>query len=251
MRTKKSFFASARPIIIISIVCLFSSCATQNLFHRENTSSYASLDSLALQGSAQHTIRPDDKISVSIWNHDDLSIGSIFGIYNSNEVYGKWVLVDQAGYISLPKIGRVNVNGMTVTACEAKLRTAYAEYIREPIIVVKVLNREVTVLGEVKSPGVFLLEKEKNTLFETIGRAGGLDFYANKKEVKFIRNEKEYLLDLTKMEDFEQNNLVLQSGDIIYVPTRKGKTLDKKAPTLLPIASILTTVVVILTFINN
>lgn len=229
---------------------LLASCATQNLFQSSSTNMLVG-DTTFVAVNNPHIIKPDDKISVSIWNHDDLSVGSLFGIYNSNEVYGKWIIVSKDGTINLPKIGLVKLEGKNSTEAANFLQSLYKKYIKDPIIVVKVLNREVTILGEVKTQGSYLLEKETNTLVELLGRSGGFNFYADKTNVKLIRAGKEYFIDLTSMDDYNTYNFVLQSGDVIYIPTRKGKMLDKKAPTIISIASVVTSIVVILSFISS
>ncbi|MGB0522991.1 MAG: polysaccharide biosynthesis/export family protein [Flammeovirgaceae bacterium] len=230
-------------IALLLALLLFSSCQSTNLFERSKKA-FSSVEALKNQTYPPYRIRTDDKISVSIWNHDDLSVGSIFGIYNSNEVYGKWVLVEQSGDIQLPKIGTVKAQTHTIQELQNKLKEKYAAFIVNPIVVVKVLNREVTVLGEVKDAGTFLLEKEHNTLIELLGRAGGLNFYADQKKVQLIRKvgivEKQYLIDLSKLEEYELHQIQLLADDVIYVPTKKGKSLDKKAPTLIPFTSVLT-----------
>lgn len=239
-----------RIILLIVAGILMQGCATQNLFESNNPCEGVAFDKNFHQ-EVTHYIQPDDKLSISIWNHDDISVGSLFGIYNSNEVYGKWILVNELGEVQLPKVGVVKLGGLDADQAAEKLIEVYGKYIVDPVIVVKVLNREVTVLGEVMTPGAYLLEKEKNTLFEILGKAGGLDFYADKTKVKFIRNDVEYCLDLTQMDQFRQNNIILQTGDIIYVPTRKGKTIDKKAPTIIPFASAITAIVLIYTVANQ
>ena len=71
-------------LIVISILLLYS-CKTVNLFEGEqNHSAFKHIDH-----NYQHVLAPDDKISISVWNHDDLSIGSSFSIYNTNESFGK------------------------------------------------------------------------------------------------------------------------------------------------------------------
>ncbi|MBL4710085.1 MAG: polysaccharide export protein [Flavobacteriales bacterium] len=237
-------------IIVFILGLTLQSCATQNLFLPNNDASN-SPDYRVLLGKQVHNIQPDDKISVSIWNHNDLSVGSVFGIYNSNEVYGKWVLVNQKGEVNLPRIACIQLAGLTTEEAAQILREQYSFYIVDPIVVVKVLNRELTVLGEVFTPGTYLLEKEENTLFEMIGKAGGLGFYADKKHVKLIRDDIEYELDLTEMEDFVQNNITLIANDILYIPTNKGKSIDKKAPTIISFVSIATTIVVILSLFST
>jgi polysaccharide export outer membrane protein len=233
---------------VLFIAVLLQSCATQNLFTSGPEEQYK-IDALLIS-KTESRLKPDDKISVSIWGHDNLSVGSVFGIYSSNEVYGKWVLINQKGEAVLPRIGAVCLAGLTKEEAVTTLKELYGKFIIDPIIVVKILNREVTVLGEIVTPGNYLLEKDRNTLFEVIGRAGGLNFYANKKKIKLIRYNHEFHFDLTKMDEFALNNINLQSGDIIYIPSSEGKIIDKKAPTLIPLTSLITTLVLIISILK-
>lgn len=236
---------------IIIIALSLNSCATQNLFQSEK---HAIIDSIPTL-SVEHILKPDDKITISIWNHDDLSVGSLFGVYNSNEVYGKWIIIDQNGEVDLPELGKIGLAGLTIKNAEDTLRTRYAKLIVDPVIVLKVINMEVTVLGEVFKPGTYTIDKDANTVIELLGKAGGLDFYANKKQIHVIRGEgptaKKFVLDMTSMESYRQNNLILESGDIIFVPMRKGKMIDKKAPVIIPFASALTAILVLISFLQN
>ena len=232
---------------LLIIPLLLQSCASQNLFMKDSSST--NIGDEQFIPPSNHFIMPDDKISVSIWGHDDLSVGSVFGIYSSNEVYGKWVMINQNGEAILPKVGSVCLIGLTKEEAAEELKKIYAKFIVDPIIVVKILNREVTVLGEVNTPGIYLLEKDNNSLVEILGRAGGLSFYSNKRDVQLIRGGVEYELDLTKLEKLKSANVNLQSGDIINVPSRKGKVVDKKAPTLVPVTSVITALGLILSII--
>ena len=234
--------------IMITCVALFS-CKHENLFASKSTGSVEAL----VKGDTTHyqRIKTDDKISLSIWNHDDMSVGSVFSIYNSNEAFGKWVLVDDSGDVVMPKIGRVRLGGLTCPEAADTLTKLYSELLVNPIIVVKVLNREVTVLGEVRSPGVYILDKERHTLGEVLGKAEGLEFYAKKSKVQLIRDSVNYMIDLTKIDPYYVHKITVVSGDIIYVPSKRGKSVDKKAPTLIPIASLLTSLAVFGTLISG
>jgi polysaccharide export outer membrane protein len=188
---------------------------------------------------------------VSIWNHDDLSIGSVYGIYNSNEVYGKWVLIDNKGNVKLPVIKTVKLEGLTLDEAKDTLSSIYGEFIKDPIIEIKVLNLQVTILGEVKSPGIYILEKNENHLIELIGRSGGLNDYANSSKVKIIRGDlprgetQTIMIDLTDVSEIETGKMNIYPNDIIYISSKKGKMLDKKAPTLIPFASALSAIAII------
>lgn len=237
-------------IIGISMSTLYS-CKSNKLGNSNYVREY--YDSISYK--EVYTIKKDDKLNVSIWNHDDLSIGSIYGVYNSNEVYGKWVLVNENGCIPLPSLGNVKVEGLTIQNVSDTLISLYNKTIQSPIIHVRLLNKEVGVLGEVRKPGNYILEKEKNSILEILSKAEGFDFYANKKRVKLIRKENnqsnEYLLDFRDEYIPYLNTLYLKPGDVVYIESKRGKVLDKKAPTILPLASLITATLLLLKFVGG
>ena len=234
--------------LILTICCAINflvSCKTQNLLVSQNEAKeQQNLIYFQQNLNYEHPITVDDKISISVWGHDDLSVGSIYGIYNSNEIYGKWLLVDKNGNISIPKVGSFKVLGYTSSSLKDTLIKIYAASIINPVIDVKVQNKEISLLGELKKPGKFIIEKNNNTLFEMIAVAGDFDFYANKKKVKVIRvldnDVKMITLDLTKSDDYFKKNIQLLPGDIVIVPSKSNKEFDRRITTIIPFASIIT-----------
>lgn len=198
----------------------------------------------------EYRIRKDDKISVSLWNHDDMSVGSVYGIYNSNEVYGKWLLVDANGDITIPQLGSVHVQDSTVIQVRELLKTHYGRWVKDPIVEVKVLNKEVNVIGEVKTPGKYVVEKDYNTLMDVISKAGDFDFYADKKKVTVIRNVNyaptKVVVNLKNVDPAFCKNVQIYPGDMVYVPSRRGKMWDKRSGSIIvPIATIISSAVLI------
>ena len=233
----------------ILFILFLTSCATQNLFVLTEPKEY---DKIFFYNSNkyEYKIRKDDKLNVSVWDHDDLSVGSIYSIYNANEVYGRWLMVDQNGYINIPKIGTVYVLDLTVSAAKDTITNRLKKWIVNPIIDVKILNKEITVMGEFKSPGKFIIEKETNTLLEMIAKAGDFDAYANKKTIQVIRvvnnQPRSITLDLTNFNEFSTSNIVIYPGDVIYAPAKKSKQWDKRAgSTIVPISSAISSAVLI------
>ena len=231
------------------LLCLLASCATQNMLH---TTDIADMPAAFRPNPAyQYIIHKDDKISLSIWDHDDMSVGSVYGIYNSNEVYGKWLLVDAAGNITVPKLGEVHVAGLSVHEAEEQFTTLYRKWIVNPVIEVKVLNKEVTMMGELKTPGKYLLEKDYNTLLDVISKAGDFDFYADRKKIQVIRQvdgvPKTIAINLTKSSADFRENIQIYPGDIVYVPSRGGKSWDKRSGSIIvPIATVVSTAVLLI-----
>jgi len=84
-------------------------------------------------------------------------------------------------------------------------------------------QRTVTVLGEVRYPGVYSLQTKNDRLSEVIGRAGGLTAQAYADGIRFIRTQNDVgriNVDLVRAlrETGSSANLTLQPGDSIYLP---------------------------------
>jgi polysaccharide biosynthesis/export protein len=234
------------------LVLMLASCKTENLFSRPPK------EGTIPEGNFQKTtdnynyiIRKDDKINLGVWNNDDLSVGFVFGQINSGVDQGKWLLVDGNGEIPVPKIGNLKVEGLTIVEAKKLITKTLSQTIQSPIVDLKVLNMEVTVLGEVKLPGKVHLDKEKNTLVEVLGFAGDFDFYGDKKKIQVIRSvdnkPQSVTLDLTNLDSLSANNILVHPGDIVYVRAKKRKAWDKTAySTIIPAASAVTAILLII-----
>jgi polysaccharide biosynthesis/export protein len=234
------------------LLLLLASCKTQNLFTRPAEEGHIPEgDFKNTTDNYNYIIRKDDKISLGVWNNDDLSVGYVYGITNSGVDLGKWLLVDADGNIPVPKIGNVKVEGLSIIAARKTIADALAQTIQSPIVDLKILNMEVTVLGEVKIPGKVHLDKEKNTLVEVLGLAGDFDFYGDKKKIQVIRSvdnkPQSVTLDLTNLDSLSANNILIHPGDIVYVKAKGRKAWDKTAySTVIPAASAITAILLII-----
>ncbi len=228
---------------------LFVSCKTYNLFE---TKSPVLNDTLTFvyDDNYQYKIRKDDKLTISVWGEENLSVGSVYGIYSSNEVYGKWLLVDTDGNIEIPKIGTTNVINKTIPELKELIKNQLKKEIIKPIIDIKVLNKEITILGEVRSPNVIVVDKDRNTLLEMITRTGGFEFYANLKSIKILRQEGEDVritnIDLTKPDNILNKNIQLHPGDIVIVPSKKNKEFDRRVSIIIPFTTTISAAAIIM-----
>lgn len=238
-------------LMLFVIISLLVSCKTQNLFQQQQKTVHIDSSFFSIAEDWQYVIRKNDKISISIWNNDEISVGSIYGIYNSSEGYGKWVMVDGKGTVAIPQMGDFKVEGLTIIGMKELLIKELSKTIVKPVVDIKVLNREVTILGDVKNPGKLHLEKENNSLVDILGQAGDFEMYGNKAKIQVIRTVDKQVhsitLDLTKMQNYGQLNIQILPGDVVYVPARKSKEWDKRAgSTIIPAASAITTLILIL-----
>ncbi|WP_026632560.1 polysaccharide biosynthesis/export family protein [Dyadobacter alkalitolerans] len=139
-------------------------------------------------------------------------------------------LVDVDGYIEVPLVGKLKVSGMRTNDAADTIRTRLLNYLKEPSVIVRNLNFKVSVLGEVKSPAVYVIPDEKITLPEVLSLAGDLTIYGNRSTVMIIReenNERSYArIDLTSRDIFNSPYYYLHKNDVVYVEPVKARMLD-------------------------
>jgi polysaccharide export outer membrane protein len=90
---------------------------------------------------------------------------------------------------------------------------------------------------------------------EVLGKAGDFGVYADKRHVKVMRQDAKGTnateINLMKMSEFERNNLNILPGDVVYVPSKNGKQFDRKSPSILGVASIISTFFIAIRFFQQ
>jgi len=179
-------------------------------------------------GSIEYLILPQDRLAVSLYkdpaDSPELGTGGELGQRMNN----KGILVDAAGYITLPLIGKTKVAGLSQTQAATHITRQYKKYLNTPSVYVEVLNKRLIVLGEVKKPGVIPLTNEKMNLFEAIAHAGDLTDSAVRDSVTIIskspvRGIQMRTIDLTNFDTMRYASLMLRPNDIVYVKPSSWK----------------------------
>jgi polysaccharide biosynthesis/export protein len=136
-------------------------------------------------------------------------------------------LVGPDGEIEMPLIGRVKVSGLTTKQTRDTLKMLLEKYLESPTIRVYLESFKITILGEVKLPGVYYIRNEKVAVPEALGLAGDMTIYGDRTQVQVIRegeNQKFFIdLDMTTRDVFLSEGYNLKPNDILYVPAGKGR----------------------------
>ncbi|WP_104733697.1 polysaccharide biosynthesis/export family protein [Hanstruepera ponticola] len=136
-------------------------------------------------------------------------------------------LVDNNGNIEYPVLGTITLGGLTREQATMYLKNKISEYVKDPIINIRLINFTVTVLGEVKNPGTFTIEDERISLTEALGLAGDLTIHGKRENVFLIREldgKKQYTkIDLTSVNSLNSPSYYLQQNDVLYIEPNKAK----------------------------
>lgn len=168
---------------------------------------------------------------------------------------GQTYLVEADSTVALPMLGRVKVAGLSRAAAATHIETLYRKELKDPIIELKIINLKVTLLGEVKNQGIYMLSKDFTSLVEIIGTAGGLTDKADSKHIKIIRGNMQapqvFELDLSDLKTLSDPRTLLQNNDIIYITQHKKaiqtQKLQSVSAVLQPVLTLLNTVLIIYT----
>ncbi|MBN2616248.1 MAG: polysaccharide export protein [Bacteroidales bacterium] len=183
-----------------------------------------------------YRVQPGDNLYIRVASMDDktnMLLNSVGGgqygynISSGASVYLNSFMVDSKGYIQYPLSGKVYVRNMTVSEIKKELQQKLAQYLKESVVVVKLVNYNITLLGEVHRPGQYKIYQNNINLFEAVSMAGDLTDFANREKVAIIRQSddgsKVIYVNMTKRDILSSPYFYLKPNDIIYVPPLKGK----------------------------
>jgi polysaccharide export outer membrane protein len=222
----------AFTIPFLGILFVLTSCSNkqyQSLFEQKS----GVKDSLVQQpllSNFTYRIKPQDILQIrnlqSVKYIVDEAPSNEGNTSGGNAAAGQTFQVDDDGTVALPVIGHVNVAGLTRTEAAKLIEGLYRKsLLKDPIIELKIVNLKVTLLGEIKGQGNYPLTKDRTTLVEMIGEAGGLTDKANETNVEIIRgdqaNPQVTLINLRNIQSINDPRAILQNGDIIYIAQNK------------------------------
>ena len=242
LRTLKTF-----PILAIGMLLVVSCTSTRKTVYFNNVedTSFPNPNS-----DKQLPIQPNDILSITV-SSLNADASAAFNLQNRNTrsttVTGSntepgGYLVDIDGNIQMPMLGTVKAAGLTKNQLRDKIVQLILskKLLIDPIVDIRYVNYEVTVLGEVAHPTVITVPSEKISLLKAIGLAGDLTIYGKRENVLLVREENGKKvtrhIDLNSPKFFSSQYYYLQPNDVIYVsPNRAKIATSSRSQQILPI----------------
>jgi polysaccharide biosynthesis/export protein len=234
MALKMKTYRFSKIIILITIV-LLSSCASRKdviYFQDELITNAIANENLDFE----LLFKTDDllTINVSALDPEVASPFNLAAVSTSTSVIDargtltmQTYLIDANGNIEFPVLGTLKLGGLSRSEANLFLKEKLVEYIKDPIVNIRLANFTITILGEVNIPGTYTIQDEKISLSEAIGYAGDLTIYGNRKSVFLIRElagQKRFSkFDLTSINVVNHPYYYLIQNDVIYVEPNNAR----------------------------
>ena len=166
--------------------------------------------------AADYKVGPDDVLEVDVFQVQELKTT---------------VRVSSQGFIKLPIGDKIKAGGCTVAELESQISESLKKFMVEPMVSVFVKeykSQQISVLGYVKTPGIYYVTGQKS-LLDLLSMAGGLNpdgadtcviQRTSAADQNGSRKSENIVVDLNELliNGRPELNIPLISGDVIHVP---------------------------------
>lgn len=252
------------PILLIGVyaaVSMIAGCTSaKDILYFQDIETF---EAKKIEAEYEPVIMKDDKLQIIISGPDKNVVSPYNFTLSTNQSGGYTTtsavvpyLVDSQGFIDMPGLGRLKVEGMRRVDLVNYITELLTEQglVKDPVVSVSFLNYRVTVLGEVKAPGTYTVPSERVTILQALGMAGDLLITADRHDIILIRDvdgvQTHFKVDLTESTILNSPYFYMHQNDVIYVPQSATRIAQGTAATSLwsIILSSLTTLVTVATF---
>lgn len=237
---KKNFRVYAQTGLLLLIGMVLSACGSYKNVAYLSNSDEVQLVEPAAQYDAR--IMPKDILTITVNATDPKAVipynmmvqteaATEERISATSQPSLKSYLVENDGTIVFPVVGKIKVGGLTKSEAEQMILDHIKPYFvatETPIVTVNMASYSISVLGEVQTPGSFIVSSEKINVLQALAKAGDMTIYGVRNNVKLIREDQKGKKQIITLNLNDANLLnspyyYLQQNDILYVEPNKAK----------------------------
>lgn len=249
-----------KNITVLILIISLSSCVSKkniNYFQNDKQDIVQNVKGFALK------FKTDDLLTINITS-EDLEAVKPFNLptvaYNvlTNAVNGvpkqQSYLIDSEGFIEFPILGKLKVEGLTRVETIKMIKSKLQAYVKDATVNIQILNFKINVMGDVKKPGMYMVQNERITILDALALAG--DTNISGERVVEVKRETDKgvitgLIDLKSNSLFASSFFYLQQNDVVYVNPNKARiqsaSYNQNTGLFISIGSVLISLISILT----
>jgi polysaccharide biosynthesis/export protein len=246
---------------ITLFLCLIAcSCVPQRklVYVQNKKQSPASETALRSEAAIKNVIHPGDELFISVSAYDQNP--NVFNFSGrdylaSTDVTLLSYSVNEEGFVKLPYIENINLSGHTLDEAAILIENALQGYMSRPVVNLKFVNKKVTILGEVGTPGVYTFFDKSLNIFQSLGYANDISEFGNRRKVLVLREENNVVtktyVDLTAEQILYSDHYLIKPNDIIYVEPLRRKKWGMNTFRFDVMFSLISTTLLIISVINS
>jgi len=250
------------PILAIAILCGCKVYKQDIMFQLDDDFTEDDLSEVITKVEENYLLKPNDRLQLDVFTNNgetlidpNFEISLLTGggqagqqLQQQRERFEYIIQVDSI--VTFPLVGDMNLVGMSLYEAELKVAEQFEDFYEDSFVKLRINNRRVFVLG---SPGgqVIPLENENTELIEVIALAQGIDRIAKANNIRLVRGNEVFQIDLSTISGMKNSNMIVFPGDVIYVePWRRPwqDTLRDASPLISIVSSLITLALVIQNF---
>jgi polysaccharide export outer membrane protein len=228
--------------VLLAVLLTAASCtASKKVVYLNDLTPADSIALRTAQIAFETPIQKNDQLSIMVGGSnaaDLLIINSASGVMGAggssggganNPIIG--YLVEADGKIKIPYIGKIQAEGLTRLQLENILTEQFKEYTKNPVVNVRFLNYNFSVLGEVNKPGRLSMTTERVSILEAISMAGDITYLGKSDNVLIVREENGKRsferVNLLSKDLFKSPFFYLKTNDVIYIEPVRAKFISR------------------------
>lgn len=219
-------------LLIISVLCtlICTSCtSTKDIAYFQNAQD--TTYNKQVLNNIEAPLQKNDIVDITISSSSKEASAD----FNKTEVgftESKGYLINVDGNLQLPMLGNISAAGLTKKQLTEKITNLILAkgLLLNPIVEIRHLNFEITVMGEVNHPSVITVPSEHISFVKALSLAGDLTIYGKRDNVLLIREEdgvrKTRHINLNSSDFLNSEYYYLKPNDLIYVEPSKSKVFS-------------------------
>jgi len=232
------------------VLLLLSSCVPMKKQIYLQTNNADSIEVYQNENPQTYTLQPGNNVYVKVVSINsetsdffNFGTGSSGNVFNDAAIYLSSYSINEEGNVELPFIGELYVKDLTLEEAKTIVQKEIDQYLTNTMVILKLVNFNVTIVGEVQVPGQYKIYQDRVNIFKVLSIAGDLTPFAKRNDVVLVRKmengSKIHHINLLEDNILESEYFYIMPDDIIYVQPVKGKNFAfKQFPYTLVISSI-------------
>lgn len=235
MNTK---FPTQIIIVLLLALTLFSCASKKKVLYFQSEGQTFQSEAL----NYEPLLQPDDELMIVVsaknpelampYNLNSIGLSSITlqpnnTMANNYQERLQTYLIDEKGFVTMPVLGPIHLAGMTRIEAIEKIKGLLVNDIKDPVVNVRMLNFKVSVLGEVKNPGIQRVQTDRITVLEALSAAGDLTIYGKRNDILIIREingaKTIVTVDIGQQDIVNSPYYYLSQNDVVYVQPNKTR----------------------------